>query len=282
MKYKVMIFLLCCMMLISMEVTSAESETKINWTNPLGAEIVAVGIGRPDERGMAMSREAAVVAAQRNLVGIIKGVQIDSETLLENLLISNDTVRRNISGMLLGAEIVEEKTLPDGSYLVEMRIPLYGERGSLASAVLPSIMSQEQAPFPEVDEDDSLTKDEYSAVQSEIYSGVIIDADGMDLAPTFSPVIYDEGGREIYGARNIDADFAIREGMVRYADDVNTAISLKRAGNNPIIVKAVSVRGGASPASHVNVVISVADANKILIANGKSNVLRKCNVIFIK
>ena len=51
---------------------------------------------------------AAVMDAQRNLLGIIKGVQIDSDTLMQDLIIESDTVKRNINGLLRGAQIIEE------------------------------------------------------------------------------------------------------------------------------------------------------------------------------
>ena len=111
---------------------------------------------------------------------------------------------------------------------------------------------------------------------------LVIDADGMGLDPTFSPVIYDENGREIYGANNIDTNYAIREGMVSYADDVSEGKNNSRAGNNPLVVKATEVRGGGNSTNNVNVVVSAADADRILLANDESNMLGDCSVVFVK
>lgn len=75
--------------------------------------------------------------------------------------------------------------------------------------------------------------------------------------------------------RNIDKDFAISKGMVEYYNDLHTATVNSRAGSNPLVVKAVSVRGGANSVNPVNVVVSVEDGDKILYANEKSGIFGK-------
>lgn len=268
--------------IVSSSVYAAPNESLITWGDNDSSYITAVGIGRPDERGMAMSREAAVVAAQRNLLSIIQGVQIDSETITRDLMVESDVIKRNVNGLLVGAKIIEENMLTDGSYIVKMRVPLYGEKGSVASAVLPTVMKKDKpAPILRA-ERENIPQAEETKIQSENYTGVIIDAHGMNLAPTFSPVIYDENGRDIYGAKNIDADFAVSQGMVSYANDVNDETAKTRAGNNPLVIKATQVKGGASPQSLVNVVVTVQDADKILLANENSNFLVNCKVVFVR
>lgn len=113
------------------------------------------------------------------------------------------------------------------------------------------------------------------------YTGVIVDARGLELQTTFSPAIYDQTGRAIYGTTAIDSKFATEYGMVEYAPDlecIKTAESgHSRAGSFPIIVKAVALKG-----SNQNVVISTEDAEKILAANQSSNFLKNCAVVFYK
>ncbi|MBO6177946.1 MAG: hypothetical protein J6O04_02065 [Selenomonadaceae bacterium] len=262
-------------------VSAAPNESSINWEDGDNSYITAVGISRPDSRGLALAREAAIVLAQRNLLSVMNGVQINSETIIRDLMTESDVVKRNISGLLVGAKIYEEKALQDGSYIVKMRIPLYGKTGSVASAVLPTVMPQETEPIPQPVQE-NIPQPEAEKIQSENYTGVIIDAQGMNLSPTFSPVIYDENGRDIYGAKNINPDFAVSQGMVSYAKDINDEAAKKRAGNNPLIIKAASVKGGASPQSMVNVVVTVADADKILLANETGKFLVDCKVVFVR
>ena len=266
---------------VSVEVNQSQPAA-IDWTKDSSSYVLAYGIGLPKNGVMAMARVAAIMDVQRNLLGILKGVQIDADTLMQDLIVQNDIVKRNISGLLTGAQIIDEGSNPDGSYYVQMRVPLYGASDSIASAVLPAVLGNNAPePFPAVTVS-MLSQDEMADIQSTNYSGVVIDADGMGLSPTFSPVIYDENGRAVYGANNIDPNYAIREGMVRYADDVAEGTNNSRAGSNPLVVKATNVRGGANSANQVNVVISAEDADRILLANEQSNILADSSVVFVK
>ncbi|MBR2215503.1 MAG: LPP20 family lipoprotein [Selenomonadaceae bacterium] len=265
---------------VSVNVSVAQPESGLDWTKGAESDVIAVGIGLPDERGTAMMREAATLAAQRNLLGIIRGVQIDADTLMENLFITSDIVKRKVSGVLRGAKIVEEGTLADGSYYVKMRVPLYGSTDSLAAAAFANT-SYTKEPFPKV-ENTKLSEAEVEQVRDAGYTGVIIDASGLGLDPTFSPVVYDDSGRAVYGVNNIDADFAIREGMVGYADELTEAEAQSRAGDNPLVIKAEAVSGGQVTVNDVNVVVSEEDADRMLIANEATDIMEDCSVVFVK
>lgn len=258
----------------------------INWDKGSKSDIEAIGIGLPPEnmgaRGNVLARRAAIVDAQRNLAEIIQGVQIDSDTVMENLVISSDVVRTKVSAMVRGARIVEEGTNEDGSYFVKMRVPMYGVTNSIASAVLPELRGNiETEPLPEVTES-TLSEQDMKDVQSAAYTGIVINATAMGLEPTFSPVIYDVNGRIVYGIRNLDYDQAISKGMVAYASALEAATHGNRAGDNPLVINAVEVRGGKNSVNKVNVVVSVEDGDRILLASEKTNILQNCAVVFVK
>ena len=267
-------------------VYAAEANQEANladWMKDKNSVVRAKGIGLPSNGSAVMARVAAMMDAQRNLLGVVKGMQINSETVMEQLMVTSDTVTRTISGVLQGAQVVSEGENPDGSYYVEMVVPLFGN-GGLAKAVLPALAGDEGVqPLPPVNlEELSLPKQDVQNFRSGRYTGVIIDARGLDLRPTFSPVIYDVDGKAIYGIKNIDVDFAINEGMVGYADSVERAKAVKRVGDNPLVIKAVNVRGGAAPGSRVNPVLSVNDAAGLLLANESTNFLTKSAVVFVR
>ena len=256
----------------------------IDWGQGSKSNVTAVGIGLPDNRGAAMSRLAAIMDAQRNLLGIIKGVQVDSDTLMEELIVKSDTVKRSIGGLLQGAQIIDEGMNADGSYYVKMSVPLYGATGSLAAATLPEIVKDiTPTPIPVVNTKTTVLKEqEVKKVRSASYTGVIVDAGGMGLEPTFSPVIYDTNGRAVYGISNINPDLAISNGMVGYTNSVENATGGSRAGSNPLVVKASGVRGGKNSVNPVNVVVSPEDADRILLANEQSGILTNCSVVFVR
>lgn len=250
-----------------------QATSTVNWSKGSNSDITAIGISRPDERGMALAREAAIMAAQRNLISIAQGLQINSETTMRDLIIESDVVNRNITGVLRGAQIVEENSLSDGGYYVKMRVPLYGTSGSVAAAIMPTLLPATPAPFAKPNENAKIE-------QTHGYTGVVIDASGLGLEPTFSPVIYDDGGRVIYGVENLQYDAVINEGMVGYSHSVNEGT--ERAGNTPLIIKATQVRGGDNSTNKVNVVVSSEDADKILLANESSQILERCAVVFVR
>lgn len=127
-----------------------------------------------------------------------------------------------------------------------------------------------------------LSRSEIQNLDTNTYTGVIIDASSMGLESTFSPVVYDEEGRAVYGMKNINPDFAVSKGMVEYSRDLTQSKAASRAGSNPLIVKAAKVSGGKNSVNKVNVVVSVADGDKILLADKKSNILNQCAVVFVK
>ncbi len=265
-----------------------QQKGEIRWDKGAESDVIATGIGLPPEntgsRGTPLARRAAIVDAYRNLAETIQGVQVDSDTIMQDLVIQSDTVRAQVNALVKGATIIEEGGNPDGSYFVRMRVPLYGASNSVASIAIPEIEKPAAPePLPKVNEKETaLPKKEVKAVKSGSFSGVIVDASGLGLEATFSPVILDENSRAIYGMKNINPDFAISKGMVEYATNREQAIANSRAGAKPLIVKAVAVKGGRNSANRVNVVVSVDDGDKILLANEKSEMLENCAVVFVK
>ena len=245
--------------------------------------ITAEGFGTPPagaygSKASIMARRAAIVDAQRNLAEQVSGVQVDAETTVENFVISSDLVKTKVSALIKGAMVVEEQMMPDGAYRVVMSMPMYGTQG-LASAIMPAIRDNTPpTPPPPVISATITTQIQMGGT----YTGVIVDAGGMGLKPSFSPVIYDTNGRAIYGVSNINYDQAISQGMVGYSSSVSSAQTLPRVGATPLVIKAVQVRGGNNSTNPVNVVVSVDDGDRILAANAQSQMLMNGAVVFVR
>ena len=245
--------------------------------------ITAEGFGTPPagaygSKASIMARRAAIVDAQRNLAEQVSGVQVDAETTVENFVISSDLVKTKVSALIKGAMVVEEQMMPDGAYRVVMSMPMYGSQG-LASAIMPAIRDNTPpTPPPPVISATITTQIQMGGT----YTGVIVDAGGMGLKPSFSPVIYDTNGRAIYGVSNINYDQAISQGMVGYSASVSAAQTLPRVGATPLVIKAVQVRGGNNSTNPVNVVVSVDDGDRILAANAQSQMLMNGSVVFVR
>lgn len=250
---------------------SAFAAAEPDWVNKV---VQVTGMGAQPARAVnpaqarMMARRAAVADAYRQLAESIKGVNVDAETTVENMMVTNDTIRTKVSAMIQGAIVVAEKEIP-GGYEVTMQVPIFGVQNSIAQAILPETSTPtvpETFPAPTV-----------TVPSSGGYTGLIIDCRGLGLKPVMSPVIKNDAGVAIYGHKNLNPDKVIANGMADYAYD--TSSNVARAGSNPLIIKAVSLDGGVLRG---NPVVSTADANRILSENNVSHFLENTNVVFVR
>ncbi|MEK6743705.1 MAG: LPP20 family lipoprotein [Nitrospirota bacterium] len=120
----------------------------INWTSGV---VYATGIGAPPPSAVnpaqarAMAVRAAQVVAYRNLLEIVKGVRVDSETVVENFMTRSDIIKTRVDGIVKGAMIVKTQYLSDGSVEVLVSMPM---RGALLDAVVPESFGSAALPPP--------------------------------------------------------------------------------------------------------------------------------------
>ena len=109
----------------------------INWTV---GEVRATGIGAPPAfpgnaaQARAMAERAAYVVALRNLLETVKGVRVDSETVVENYIVKNDVIKAKVDGIVRGARIVDTRYMSDGSVEVLVAMPM---KGAFLDALVP-------------------------------------------------------------------------------------------------------------------------------------------------
>ena len=279
-------------------VLAAPDANGMDWSDN---SITVIGMGAPpaNARNAAqarmMARRAAVVDGYRQLAEVVKGVNVDSESTVENFMVTSDITRTKVNALVQGAQVIREQATSDGGYEVTMKISMFGVSNSLAEAVLPRNVEHESFPEPVQSVAPSMPAYDSSAsvsVRIDVtanasaaapapnnnaiggYTGLVVDCRGLGLKPVMSPVIKNASGEKIYGHKNIDPDFVIAHGMASYTSDVN---KVSRAGSNPLVVKAVSLED-----HNGNPVISVADANRVLIENKTAGFLEKTNVVFIR
>ena len=247
----------------------------VDWQS---GRVTAKGIGAPPANAVnmaqarAMAVRAATVVARRNLLEIIKGVQIDSQTTVKNYMVENDVVVNRVRGFLQNSQILDTAYMSDGSVEVTVGISL---RGGFADVILPPSMpfkpsppATPAAPAPDVPA---------PAPTGAAYTGLLVDARGLSARPAMSPKILDENGMEVYGSASVSREYAIQQGMAGYAKDVQKAVRNPRIAANPFTVKAVGVRGK----SNTDLVIGANDANMLRDLAKTQNFMEKCRVMIV-
>lgn len=277
---------------------SAAPLNNVDWQS-LTITVKGIGVAPPDAinavQGTMMARRTALMDGYRQLAEVIKGVQVTSESTAENFILQSDVMSTKIDAVIQGAQVIAEEAVT-GGYEVTMCVPMFGETGSVASALLPTSAPRESFPEPlqsvapsmpvydtsasvSVRIDMTAKETPVAAPTSDAiggYTGLIVDCRGLGIRPVMSPVIKNDEGEPIYGHKNLDSHYVIANGMASYTTDIEGA-GTKRAGANPLVVKAVSLEN-----HNGNPVISVADANRVLIENKATGFLEKTNVVFVR
>ena len=288
----------------------------INWTT---GEVYATGIGAPPARAVnaaqarAMAERAAFVVALRNLLETVKGVRVDSETVVENFMTKSDVIRTHVQGIVNGARTIQTKYLSDGSVETLVSMPM---KGAFMNAVLPETFGRSTGivpvkpapvlprpadkkttpPAPEPAKPSPEKKTEPvkpeppqptppSPTQSQptvafkggAATGLVIDGRGLGLRPALLPKIVDPQGQEIYVGQVVTRTNAVEQGVAGYAKDVNAAANNFRVTDNPVVFKGISAAGAAK----TDVMLAQGDAQSLRQLSGRGDFLQYCRVIIV-
>lgn len=289
-------------------IESIGTNGKVNWS---AGYVEAIGIGAPPESAYGkptarpLALRAARVDAYRNLLEVVKGVRVDATTEVKDFTVSNDTIRAQVEGMVKGAEVRKQDYMSDGTVEVTLRMPLGGD---LTKAVLPiprvvkSItfdrpaaplapepppaapepppaspalpVPAPQAPAPPAAAPPAPAP---AAPQVMIFTGMVVDARGIQARPAMSPKIIDENGQEVYGSMQVEREYAVQQGMSGYSRDLSAAQGNARVTNNPLTIKGVKTDGPGKS----NIVISNDDAGKIRSSGENMSFLKKARVMIV-
>lgn len=212
-----------------------------------------VSLNRSRMNAYNKARENAV----ENLFRQIMKIRVDGENTFEDIISRHEEARSRIYDIVY--EKAKTKEYPSGfdssSCSIELKI------GDIIPAIpykYPSDRLPERTDVP------IKTK----------YSGVVIDARGLDVEPMLFPAVINEYGLEIYGRHLVDIKHAVKSGIVSYVYNEEDASKSRNAGERPYYCVALKSIDG-SP------VISDSDAKKIYSSPETLKELKKCRVIFI-
>ncbi len=201
---------------------------EVNWSEQV-VRAAGSGAPNPDAPNIAAARlgaeRAAKTDALRNILETVKGVRIDSQTVVENAMTQNDQIRTQVQGLIRGAKVIKTRYFSDGAIEVTVEIPL---AGILTQTLLTSAALGTQ-PVPKTGE--------------AVYTGVIFDGRGLNVQPALAPKVVDEEGREVYGSSFVSKEWAMKNGIVGYSKSFAGALKNSRVAPNPLVIKAIKVTG---------------------------------------
>ncbi|MBQ7705938.1 MAG: LPP20 family lipoprotein [Selenomonadaceae bacterium] len=270
-------------MMLTATVLADPAQSTVDWEKGVvRATGLAAGNSKTKNKGLyrAQAKRAARMDAQRNLAEAVEGVQVSSESSMRDLMLEYDIVKTRVDATIKGMSEIDSRYYDDGTCEILLEMPLYGQTKSVAEAAFLPARNQPKVPFPQPTST-SIKIDVDTAVGGVVdngYTGLVVDCSGLGLEAVMSPVIQNNNNQPIYGVENLDIDKVIEMGMASYANSADDSISQARAGNHPLVVKAVKVNGIIKG----NPVLSVADADKVLIANQSDMFLDECAVVFVK
>ena len=241
--------------------------------------IQAIGIGFIPENviNAGQARRSAIRIAKqdalRQLIEIVNGVNVTSETTIEGAMF-DDMIKTQVQGAIRGArQIKDPRYLSDTSVEVVFEVSM----NNISHALLPMAeappVAVGAAAVPEL----SRTTPVSSTNKSGGITGIIIDGKGIGLRPAMSPRILDQNGSVIYGPGQYSRDYAAANGVVGYARSLEQAQTDTRVQGNPLVLRGTSTSG----TTKADVIISNVDAGKISRAESTAGVLKNCRVMFI-
>lgn len=256
----------------------------IDWNDGI---VYAVGMGVPNPKFKSRAQQnfsaqkAAETVAKRNLLQMVEELHVTSSTTVKDGMLESDNIQTTITGVLRQVRKVgKTKAMADGSvsvtvamHMKEILPALLGEQ-AYGNFLPPAVKAD-----PEVKVDAAETDKTEDAVKADngIYTGLIVDARGLNVVPALSPRLISEDGKEVYGSAYVDRDFAVQMGMAGYAKATEEALENDRVAGNPLEIKAVKkASDGVS-----DIVLSNEDAQLLQSIYKTQTFLREARVMIL-
>lgn len=253
----------------------------INWTK---WTIQVKGMGtlpkndysKDDARTLA--QKEATKTARQKLLKVIYQVRVNSVGSIEEIALSNKELNVKLKTMVKKVKVVKQEYLSDGTVEVTLEMPLYG---GLAQMILPDEITQLSSIKPVVEKKAKIlvsTEPETDCKDSrDTYTGLVVNAIGLEALPAMAPRVLDERGEEVYGSAYVSREFAVQKGMCGYSRNLLSALQNERVGDNPLTVKGLRTNGPAL----TDIIISNSDASRIWSSSKNLAFMRKCRVMIV-
>lgn len=283
---------------------------QVNWED---GYIKANGVGTAQASGnkaldLMVATRAATVIGQRALLETIKGVRIDSTTRVENMMLKEDVILSQVSGIIQGAQVMKTSTEWVGGapmVTVEMRICLNLDQcnGRPLLAVLglegrsePPHAPQRIFPPPPPQQIQAAAKPSggepppvtpakrpdrvkiQPADPNKPVTGLILNLEGQPFERELLPIVATKGQDNqyvtVYSAKLVEPKIIRTKGVVRYQTSVEQAKKHPWVGENVLVVPVEII-------TKENMIIIPLEAAKIISESNRygNNYLSEAKVV---
>jgi hypothetical protein len=213
----------------------------IDWS---GKTVLARGFGALDpgnsNRDLAwqMAQRAAAVVAQRNLLEIVKGVRVDADERVQDLMAEHDSVYQLIEAVVRGARqhgTARYDSLA-GTVEIELECNLYGQGGVEDALAPPPVAGPPSA--------NVAARGLSSAARDFLrqYSVLVLDGGNTSLKPALFPKLYDDSGALLLDPRELAYADATRASALQYVGTLDQVQARPDFGQ-PLVLRVRDVRG---------------------------------------
>ncbi len=236
--------------------------------------------------------ERARLAAEQNLAQAVGKINYDGERRVQDRIRSDAELAAGLRNVVRKFTIVDTRSLSDMSVELDIVLSL---KNDVLALLLPRKTGQGQLtvsdtplcptcgqPWPEgkpVPRGVTLIipSQGYTQADGKPFTGLVIDARGLELKPAISPAVRNQSGTSIYGIEFVAREAAVGDGVVGYHRDLERALQDPRIGPAPLVVRALEAAGKLKSTA----VISDYDALLIHAAALASDFLKQARVIVV-
>lgn len=231
------------------------ADGRIDWTS---LRLLASAEGVPSS-GVLVNLEALEGDARQRLgprmLAMARRVRVSAELTAADLLDARDLVADRIDDNLMLWEVFEVRYYMSGGVEMEGALPLQ-------AWMRPALVSLAKG------------KDRTTPATAPT-SGLVVDARGLDVSPALSPRLQGPTGDPLYSVATMTVLAASQRTPVVYVTDPADIAASKRAGIQPLFVRARSVNAST------DLVLDAEDAARVAAAAAESPFLLQGNVVVV-
>lgn len=200
--------------------------------------------------------------AINNIIDVFKQIKINTSLTVGKHAAKKAVIMAGLIKNANDAQVVTQYYTSLLDVQIVIRMSMYG-------GFLQLVLPEEIIQISKIQLEENLQKTKQGQ-----YTSLIINAKGIGLEPVLYPVIINEEGKDIYSSVFISREFVVQNGVCKYFNNIEKALQDKKAGEKPLVVKAIRKENSA-------IVLSTPDYNTIEKTTERHAFLKQGKVLIV-